>query len=460
MIAALLIAWAALLAALIGLAIGRSREGGALTLAYFLGLSLIHTPGVLPFLTTISFSTFSQGLSDPIATEVGFKVTVFGMGAFVAGAILARIIDWRRIESDGITSYRRSQAFERIGWRGLAIGAFGYFVLLPLSHNVASLTATISPIAILLILGFWLMLYGAAESGDRRRTRIVLALLPGLPLATLVTGGFLGYGIYWVLSILAFLFVISRHRARFYAATPFVVYLGLSLFVAYMGQRTGIRELVWEKQAGLPQRLERVAGIFTSLHPLDLTSPVDLGTLDSRLNQNVLVGLAVQHIDSGWAQFAYGATVPIWGLVPRAIWPEKPDIGGGRTVVAEFTGIHFWEDTSVGTGQVFEFYVNFGIAGVLAGFLLLGFALMWLDRGIMRALDRGDMRGLLLRALPGLALLQPGGNLLEIIVAVVAAIVLSHLLIHFRGLRIAWPVPGVIQTAPPASDTSSRRYVA
>src|SRR5258708_6915960 len=178
----------------------------------------------------------------------------------------------------------------------------------------------------------------------------MLGLVPVLPLATLITGGFLGYGIYWVLSILAFLFVISRHRARFYAAAPFVVYLGLSLFVAYMGQRTGIRELVWEKQAGLPQRLERGARVFPSLHPLDLTSPVDLGTLDSRLNQNVLVGLAVEHIDSGWAQFAYGATVPIWGLVPRAIWPEKPDIGGGRTVVAEFTGIHFWEDTSVGPG--------------------------------------------------------------------------------------------------------------
>src|SRR5258708_4408855 len=171
----------------------------------------------------------------------------------------------------------------------------------------------------------------------------MLGLVPVLPLATLITGGFLGYGIYWVLSVVAFLFVISRHRIRFYAAAPFLVYAGLSLFVAYMGQRTGIRELVWEKQAGFTERFDRVGGIFTHLHPLDLTSPVDLRALDARLNQNVLVGLAVQHIASGWAEFAYGETVPIWGLAPRALWPDKPDIGGGRTIVAEFTGIQFWE---------------------------------------------------------------------------------------------------------------------
>ncbi len=65
-----------------------------------------------------------------------------------------------------------------------------------------------------------------------------------------------------------------------------------------------------------------------------------------------------------------------------------------------------------------EFYINFGIPGVLIGFLGLGYLLMRLDRGIMRSLAADDMRGLLLRAMPGLMLLQPGGNLLEILVGV------------------------------------------
>jgi hypothetical protein len=229
-------------------------------------------------------------------------------------------------------------------------------------------------------------------------------------------------------------------------AAPFVVYFGLSLFVAYMGERNGIRQLVWEKNAGMTERIERISAIFTNFHLLDLTSPADLAVLDDRLNQNGLVGLAISHIETGWAEFAYGATVPLWGLIPRAIWPEKPLVGGGGTVVGNFTGIRFGEDTSVGAGQVFEFYVNFGTPGVVAGFLLVGFVLLWLDRGIMRALAHDDLSGLLVRALPGVTMLQPGGNLLEILVGLVAAIFIAHLLIHLRALRMVWSAPAVKQT--------------
>jgi hypothetical protein len=136
--------------------------------------------------------------------------------------------------------------------------------------------------------------------------------------------------------------------------------------------------------------------------------------------------------EGGSASFAYGATMPLWALIPRAVWPGKPEVGGGGDVVTDFTGIRFAEGTSVGTGQVLEFYVNFGIPGLLIGFLGLGFMLMWLDQGVMRSLVADDMCGLLLRAMPGLMLLQPGGNLLEILVACVAAYVGAHLVISLR----------------------------
>ena len=136
-------------------------------------------------------------------------MTILGMAAFVAGAVLARRIDRRRAAATGAPPRRRAQAFERLGWRALALGVVAYFVLVPLSFSVPSLTAVVSPLATLLILGLWLVLYGAAVAADRRRTLATLALLPLLPLATLVTGGFLGYGVYWVLSVVAFLFVIS-----------------------------------------------------------------------------------------------------------------------------------------------------------------------------------------------------------------------------------------------------------
>jgi hypothetical protein len=414
--------WAALLVALVIFAVGRTGKGGALTLAYFLGLSLIHVPGVLPFLSS------DPGLGDFEETQIGFELTILGMASFVFGSVLARATEQRHASTTNAPTRFRVRVFEHLGWRVLTFGIIGYFVLVPLSQGTQSLTSIVSATGTLLILGFWLFLYGAAMGADRRRTLATLALLPLLPLATLVLGGFLGYGINWILSIVAFLFVISQRRIWFYVGAPIGVLLGLSLFVNYMGQRAGIRELVWEERASLLDRLDRVSAIFTEFQLLDLASSSHSETLDVRLNQNSLVGAAVKYHDEGSAPFAYGTTIPIWMLIPRAIWPDKPEIGGGGDLVSEFTGIRFAEGTSVGTGQVLEFYVNFGIPGLLCGFVLLGFLLMRLDNGIMRALAVDDMRGLLLRAMPGLMLLQPGGNLMEIIVAGVAAYVVAHML--------------------------------
>src|SRR5215467_7693155 len=97
----LLVIWAALLVALVVFAIGEPGRGGALTLAYFLGLSLVHVPGVLPFLEPAS------GLTDLDETQLGFEMTILGMAAFVAGAVLARWIDRRRAVAMGTLPHRR-----------------------------------------------------------------------------------------------------------------------------------------------------------------------------------------------------------------------------------------------------------------------------------------------------------------------------------------------------------------
>jgi hypothetical protein len=427
--------------ALISFAVGRPGRGGALTLAYFLGLSLIHVPGVLPFLEP------GSGLDDFDETQIGFQLTVLGMAVFVAGAVLARWSNRRSAAAQRAPPRRRAQVFERLGWRALGLGIVAYFVIVPLSGRIPSLTSVVSSVATLLILGLWLALYGAAVAADRRSTVATLGLLPLLPLATLVTGGFLGYGVYWVLSILAFFFVISPRRSWFYLSAPGAVFLGLSLFVTYMGQRSEIRELEWQQHAGIFDRLARVSKIVTEFQWLDLSSPTQVVALDGRLNQNALVGAAVDYHESGAAAFAYGGTVPPWALIPRVIWPDKPGIGGGGDIVSEYTGIRFAEGTSIGAGQVLEFYVNFGVPGVVIGFLGLGFLLMRLDQGIMRSLAVDDMRGLLLRVMPGLMLLQPGGNLLEILVGCVAAFVGAHLVISSRFFDIPLAARSRRQTA-------------
>jgi hypothetical protein len=118
-------------------------------------------------------------------------------------------------------------------------------------------------------------------------------------------------------------------------------------------------------------------------------------------------------------------------LIPRALWPNKPQVGGGGTVVTDFTGLTFATNTSVGAGQVLEFYVNFGTSGVIGGFLIWGFLIGWLDLRVVENLARDNQKGVLRSYLICLAFMQPGGNLVEIIVSIVGSAVTSQFIGSF-----------------------------
>lgn len=417
-----LLIWLAILATLLVLFTKRRHFGGALSLSYFLSLSLIHVPGAL--------NALDAGLAnDPEETSLGFKVTLAGMGMFVLGVIAATRFRRHRFASLAAPIQLPVAWFDAIGLRFVVIGVLMFFVVVPIASEVPSLTAILSPGVGLLIVGIWLWLYADALTNNRRRMVLTLLALPLLPLTTLAFGGFLTFGVQWALTVVAFLYVVVRRRDWLVALAIPVAYVSISVFVAYIGERDAIRDAVWYQQADAGTRWDRITDIVTKFEPLDLQDPRHAGALDRRLNQNYVVGVAVARHEAGVNQLAWGATVPIWILVPRVIWPEKPEIGGGGTVVTDFTGIYFMEGTSVGAGQALEFYVNFGWLGVLAGFFAWGFILMTLDRGIMRALAEADMKGLLLRALPGLSMLSPGGNLSEIMVATVGAIIAAHVVL-------------------------------
>lgn len=122
--------------------------------------------------------------------------------------------------------------------------------------------------------------------------------------------------------------------------------------------------------------------------------------------------------------YASGATISdmIISLVPRALWPDKPVVGGGGDVVTKYTGIRFERSTSVGAGQVLEFYVNFGTWAVIGGFLIYGLLLGCMDVTIIESLRHGDRRSFLLWFMIAVSLLQPGGNLVEIAACAAAAV--------------------------------------
>lgn len=412
----LLAVWLGVGAALMALGSQKSRSAG-LPLGYFLAISLIHTPGYMVY--------FSEETRQPseIWTRTGFEQFVIGMVAFLAGVIAARFGEPRPHGQS-----RRLDASELAALDRLALFYFGSgflsYVAGEFLSGIPSITSILSAVGSLLIVGVCLRLWAARESGNDFKWWGTIALLPVLPISTLVKGGFLIAGAHWMLVIISFIFSqTKRSQLGFYLLAPFFVSLGLSVFVNYMAARTEYRRAVWFEQVGISERLNRVFDMFSNLEPLDLSNPKHRTAVDERLNQNLLEGLAAENLESGRVSYLSGSTIgdAALALIPRALWPDKPAVGGGGDIVARFTGLQFPGGTSVGAGQVLEFYANFGTWGVIGGFVLYGWLIGKMDLRVVDCLERGDQKAFLLWFLMGLAMLQPGNNLLEVVVTVASS---------------------------------------
>jgi hypothetical protein len=427
----LILTWIAVGVALVMVS-GRSSAG--LLLAYFLGLSIIHVPGALIHLEA----------EESNWTRLGFEQVIIGLVAFLVGAIISRIYaSLRRPEqtagSSPLHDFSRESlaALNRRALYYCLFGGVAYFVVMPLAGAVPSATAIISSIGSLMVIGACLRLWVAREGRDWLKFWSTIALLPVLPFFTVIQTGFIGFGTYWAMAISSFLFAQSKRRWLYFSMTPVALYVGMSFFVNYMAARDDIRKLVWYQQAGLADRLYRVGDIFSNFEWLDMSNVKQRRIIELRLNQNLLVGAAVAKLESELRSYASGATFPnmIIALIPRALWPDKPAIGGGGNVVTEFTGIRFARGTSVGAGQVLEFYVNFGTWGVIGGFLIYGWLLGYMDLAIIESLHRGDQRRFLFWFMIAVSMIQPGGNLVEIVASVAGAAGGASLINYFVQRR-------------------------
>ena len=422
----LLIWWLALAIVAIWLGTRKGSES-PLLLAYFFSLSIIHAPGAL------NYTGRSVQLYHERETYAGFQLTLIGMTVLLSVVGVARVLSLARV-SKPTESLALSM---RTVYRIILVGALTYFVLTPLAALLPSGTAIAAPLAGLLSLGFWFWAANAAKS-DRpwpELGRIMFATLM-LPAATVLVSGFLGFGVGLALSVMVMVLVVWPTKLPLIAVMPLLAYLGLSLGASYFLQRNEIRNAVWGGE-DYSNRIDATLGIFRDFRFYDVNDPETVLAIEGRLNQNMLIGIGLQAHANGFSQLQYGSTVPLWSLVPRALWPDKPPVGGGGSVVSNFTGIAFAANTSVGAGNPFEFYINFGWPGVVGGFLLLGLLLSWHDRNLFSGLQRNDLRAVVLYGLPGLTLINPGGNLMEITTSYVAAQFVA------RGFMVALGSPFV-----------------
>jgi hypothetical protein len=402
------------------------KPSAGMPLAYFLGLSLLHAPGAAVYVVIPTWDASAN------QTWLGFEQTVRGLVAFLIGVLVTRSVTFASRPSEPrVLPLEQLAALDRLAliyvFAGILYFVFGSIISIP------SIGAIIAQIGSLVIVGACLRLWVARKEGSGAKLWLVMLWLPFLPVITLLKGGFLGMGISWLLTIVSFALSGSRQRLGYFLIAPLFVYVGLSVFVNYMASRVEFRQAVWIQQVGIADRVQGVVDMFWNFEWYDSENPKHRHVIDERLNQNLLVGSAVERLEVGIKDYAYGATLVdiAIGLIPRAVWPDKPAVGGGGSIVQDFAGLKVAGGTSVGAGQVLEFYVNFGTWGVIVGFLIFGGLIGWMDFRIVECLSKGDQRGFLLWFLVCLALIQPGGNLLEIVVTAAASAVTALALSDF-----------------------------
>ena len=391
----------------------RDKVSLGLPLAYLFLLLLNHVPGAYA-------QVVGGGLlwgTDETATGIYF--TAIGAVCFVLGVWLAR----SKLNRMPVQLPPDREQYSRFCLLG---GWFVIYGLTPLSH-IPSLGAAIEKGGGVWMLGVMLGLRAALARADVKRAAIWTSALMVYPVLMLLLGGFLSYGATAVIIVAAVVAISTISTWRVIIVTIIACFVGLSVFVNYFQQRGKIREAVWGG-APMEQRIDASLGIFRDFQWLDWSNLDQLAAMQKRLNQNYFVGLAAERIEGGQVDYLHGRSVweGLLSLVPRVVWPDKPVFGGSPKIVKEMTGLPLADNTSWGIGNVMEFQINFGIPGLVVGFLGLGWLLGTLDRKAAEAEGTGNLSRVFFFFLPAVALVQPLGSMIELTGGAAAAFVAAY----------------------------------
>jgi hypothetical protein len=213
-----------------------------------------------------------------------------------------------------------------------------------------------------------------------------------------------------------------------------------------MEHRDDLREVLWSN-AGIQDRVEAFNHAISRFKTFDPMDTVHLGYIDGRLNQNIFLGKSYEYLDNEYRSFAEGETLEMAAVawVPRFLWEDKPSVGGTE-ILREYSGMQFSETVTMQTGQVYEFYINFGWSGIIIGMMLYGAMLRYVDIRGLQCARSNDWLGFSRVYLVGITLVWPGDLFIAQFSFMAAAFVIQYCLGEIASslepmLRSA-PIPG------------------
>lgn len=430
----------------LGANLRRGSHSLGLPLAYALLLMIQHIPGA--WAAAVAGDSFSH----KAYIQSGMNLTAAGFCAFAFGSWIARRAP-SICTSHGPTGVARSLA--KVPTQFLAfclLGGWLFTFVLGFLVDVPSINALIEYGSAVWLLA---VIIGLGRAVNKRSAVDILywtALLAVYPLFILVVGGFISLGTASVIVTTSILAIIARRYWLVILALAVAGLLAVSFFVNYFAIRDELRSAAWGG-APIAERASVAAKIVTEFKLVSSDNAAHMAALDKRLNQNYFIGLAAARLEQGEVEFLWGRSIweGVLALVPRVVWPEKPVFGGSGDIVPEMTGLRLNRtSTAWGVGNVMEFYINFGISGLLVGFIALGYAIAKLDLLAARKLLLGKPGDSILYFLPCVALIQPLGSMVELIGGSAAAVLAG--LAWRRGWEMFRPV-----CASTGSRTSARQ---
>ncbi|QMW01448.1 hypothetical protein [Spirosoma foliorum] len=207
---------------------------------------------------------------------------------------------------------------------------------------------------------------------------LLVGLVISLLLINTVQTGMFGDLFFWLLFLLIF-WTISLSEPITIRAKTMLVSLAFTLLLIIQSIKGEYRYNTWGSS-----RFDRTAnaGLMAELlidrfaHPGKLLNTRHFVASFGRFNQGIMIGSAMAKVPVHEA-YANGEVLLslVYPLVPRLLWPGKPQTGGYENI-RRFTTLAQFENTSINLSPVGEGYVNFGYGGVLFAYLY-----GWLLRG-------------------------------------------------------------------------------